>query len=986
MIYEASKNNHLIFFIGSGVSVPYGIPTWNKYIKELLRYWDSKIKNYYYSNENQKNRIRDLIAENEKCDSDKTKIVKKLYKLLKDVFGSDYFYKHFRDYEKAHFIISEDNVLDNSIYYSLSQLDAAYFTTNYDNVTEMNLKKFRGSFREFRDIKELNDDLFNITDNTVFHLHGSVYGDPNLFISSFSSYESYYRENKMLKEFKNILSNGEYLLVFIGSSMEEDYILSLFDNVKNTYVAILRLEEKGSKSVEQKRIEQKLKEHNIEPFFYNESHSDFSIEFNRGLSKEFKRNGDINSLNYSKFRNEYTEDKEIFDILNRLSYCGNPSRIDFDLNEFLMGISNSNLLKQRIHQIFTSEVFKNGKIFLSGFVWEIINKKINDLKKEEKINFLNHLLNNDNSYFSTYAYKFYKKICFDDVNEKLYEFYEKMSLREDIQYTDFSKERVISGWILVKSMKDKDSASKFEEMYENGYRSNLYELTEKSELELYDLIREFESQISSSLLSMDLFYTSKWKAIYNLWFEEKIYFLNKPWKNNISEKFINTALFKMLIERQTYSENIGPVNITEHSLISEDDIEFGTLFNVLSKGERMIFNNGNVVRLSVEQTIIDLKVRIKRNKHINKIESVFVDKINELFFCYEEVYLELLKINPSRILIDRICKFYKNRDCVKFMGLDKQIWDEMLRYCDYSSNVSSVFINLVIYECNDSSFSNFISFIEPYISVCLEVCKNNKKENNDVLNKVSSFKAKNVSFIKGYFLEKFPYEPGLGSEYILSILNKFWVPLVNNKKMFSKLVCDYDKELKSLLNSDDETITNVIPHILYMLSRIYSPNDLLSYEELCVKNSVSLMRDIMYLNLDGHYDDEWVSFIIVNTPNCLVQYLRCFISSKQPLYQRAIYFEDVILNNLKNIRYSINIMGWTKEKLSKMDNHQTNDFIELYIKLLYENIITSYQYEVSDFVVNRCDDNQFDIISNYKFMFASNVEMQKAFTKRRKIE
>lgn len=204
--------------------------------------------------------------------------------------------------------------------------------------------------------------------------------------------------------------------------------------------------------------------------------------------------------------------------------------------------------------------------------------------------------------------------------------------------------------------------------------------------------------------------------------------------------------------------------------------------------------------------------------------------------------------------------------------------------------------------------------------------------------------------------------------------------------MFSKLVCDYDKELKSLLNSDDETITNVIPHILYMLSRIYSPNDLLSYEELCVKNSVSLMRDIMYLNLDGHYDDEWVSFIIVNTPNCLVQYLRCFISSKQPLYQRAIYFEDVILNNLKNIRYSINIMGWTKEKLSKMDNHQTNDFIELYIKLLYENIITSYQYEVSDFVVNRCDDNQFDIISNYKFMFASNVEMQKAFTKRRKIE
>ncbi|WRN05058.1 hypothetical protein UM707_10380 [Staphylococcus aureus] len=44
-IYNAEKQQSLLFFIGAGVSISQGYPDWNKYVDELIQFWKVNLVN-----------------------------------------------------------------------------------------------------------------------------------------------------------------------------------------------------------------------------------------------------------------------------------------------------------------------------------------------------------------------------------------------------------------------------------------------------------------------------------------------------------------------------------------------------------------------------------------------------------------------------------------------------------------------------------------------------------------------------------------------------------------------------------------------------------------------------------------------------------------------------------------------------------------------------------------------------------------------------
>lgn len=236
-IVKAMHNNELVFFIGAGLSVHLGMPSWEQFASKYVKFISQKANINYKTQNDLKNIL------------DKKKVLS-LCRFIAREHGID------ESDVATWFEINKENLNnDSEIYKKLYDLNAIYITTNYDNALDLiaedresismgnNLKdkldKDDENTKVFYEVEDFKADKIMKSGN-IIHIHGSKC-DLNSMVISNEDYINRYGYNvlsniegspqNIYSNFLKDIFNGQYTILFIGYGLEEIEILQyMFEN------------------------------------------------------------------------------------------------------------------------------------------------------------------------------------------------------------------------------------------------------------------------------------------------------------------------------------------------------------------------------------------------------------------------------------------------------------------------------------------------------------------------------------------------------------------------------------------------------------------------------------------------------------------------------------------------------------------------------------------------------------------------------------
>ncbi|PIF32242.1 SIR2-like protein [Flavobacterium sp. 9] len=205
-IRQAIKENKLVVFAGSGLSMKFGLPNWSKLVKDVISEID--IKKY-----------NSLVTLMEDEVMTPMEILEKLSSEHSDI----------KRYIKNNFQIKEGS--DFLLHKNILQLSGQVITTNYDNAFELasNNKIIPSIYTSDFNMSEIGKN----NDNYIFKLHGS-YDVPESCVIFKDQYDKLYSEDTSAKEkLKSIFA--EHVILFIGFSFNDPDINLIFENLDNVF-------------------------------------------------------------------------------------------------------------------------------------------------------------------------------------------------------------------------------------------------------------------------------------------------------------------------------------------------------------------------------------------------------------------------------------------------------------------------------------------------------------------------------------------------------------------------------------------------------------------------------------------------------------------------------------------------------------------------------------------------------------------------------
>lgn len=206
--------------------------------------------------------------------------------------------KYIHQYEQAVFIDTEPILKDNKILNELVNLRPIFLTTNYDEQIEqaclssLELKPtVYSSINKYHGEELIADD--------IIHLHGMPKSTEDVFISSSQSYLKMYNErNQYREQMKKLFSSvKDPLIIFVGSSLQEDEVLHFFnfEHVKIKKYAIMLFQTEGNELDNIRSIKLKkyyLNRQGISLIWYEKSFDDlpdFLKQLNRDVDREISK-------------------------------------------------------------------------------------------------------------------------------------------------------------------------------------------------------------------------------------------------------------------------------------------------------------------------------------------------------------------------------------------------------------------------------------------------------------------------------------------------------------------------------------------------------------------------------------------------------------------------------------------------------------------------------------------------------------------------
>jgi len=315
-IKNASEQNKLIIFVGAGVSVNSGLPTWNDLIKkmadELKINFDSKntdeylkIPQYYY-NEYGKQRYSQVINDTFHCSAEPNEIHRLIF-----------------DLNPQHII-----------------------TTNYDNLVEKTIEQI--CYRRIYSKITKDSDFSNASStNYIIKMHGEI---ENIVLKE-SDYDSYENNYRLIETYiKGLFAT--HTILFVGFSAEDPNIQKIMQWVQN----ILKGKQKPA--------------YLLDVSSFNMSKDEFQIKTNY-----YKKRG-IYKLHYSLIKEQMTVNKSNdvalkgrgLELYNFLRYIRDFN--DYGIDKYyntLKQIECLNVItKDILDKIFETDIFtrlKSGALY-----------------------------------------------------------------------------------------------------------------------------------------------------------------------------------------------------------------------------------------------------------------------------------------------------------------------------------------------------------------------------------------------------------------------------------------------------------------------------------------------------------------------------------------------------------------------------------------------------------------------------------------------
>ena len=246
-IVDSQVNSSLIYFISAGVSASQGYVNWNGYIEKLIEFWESHLqdltqnRNTFYDKVEASDIAKlDWLKQQSYDNKLKVDLVHQLIKKYchrksDQKLDMDLYKKHVNDFESFYFLEIEPINSQNKILDELVKQSGLFITTNYDQQIEKAYKReYQMMPNIIRDASEVPNNNV-LPDTTVIHLHGTPDKDNVLLVSSATSYNILYFDNPNYRTnlLKQIYNKHSPVIVFVGSSLQEQEVLHFFKDNKN---------------------------------------------------------------------------------------------------------------------------------------------------------------------------------------------------------------------------------------------------------------------------------------------------------------------------------------------------------------------------------------------------------------------------------------------------------------------------------------------------------------------------------------------------------------------------------------------------------------------------------------------------------------------------------------------------------------------------------------------------------------------------------
>lgn len=985
-MYEASKEDRLVFFIGAGVSINQGYPNWNGYVQKLLNYWKNEVNKFILESDEPNAIIKNsrkigLIIRSNFGNKRKVDF---LYQIIKEIKGLTWFNEHKLDFEEKFFINKSDEVDTSSLIYSLTKLNSFFITTNYDNEIETYLKFAHEVDNPYIDVEEIDYD--NISTGTVMHIHGTPKGKSDHFINSTETYKNhYYLNNKFMDRIREFIDRKNCMLVFVGSSMEEDEVLSLISN-KDNHFAIMKANDNLYKNGFFNTISSYNQDiNNTKIFWYGNNFKDLPL-FIEQLSNDVLDESDGYTGNdYYKFLNRYTPYREIIEIIDRIT---ENQFINFIWNAYKI---DKRLFLQRSKNILASEKFIEGTLYIPPLVWNSLLSINSRLNSVEINNIVTHIENSDSSYNQKECFDLFRKLQIS--KDRLQKFYDVLSEKKLIMWNPFSEDERIVGLTFLKSFKEENDS-----MFEDSTLENLkINLTNKMFNDFCNIMDEkCQNNFMDRGFDCDsLIKIPHWKFLYRLLNKNNLFIEGYPWYEMLNNKIFKNQIFIKLLMKLYKSDYMSPFlklkiikNVDlynvhlgkvfndffnenseeikkqrkfDKNLTYVDDVYYSGTYVDLNKSyvnkddlssdviiqKLLEISKGNIdfgmKDFASKDATIEYIIRIfsEENEDIeNIIKDLLMNGFEKLFDSYKVLYVKILenkkvdstyRINMNKMIID----YYK-----RYSEINYTYEDDILFNYLFGSKVREesleIFFNLpVIGEESDivskENEYGFFEFMNSSVGRYLIKLNKYKVENNFQVNNL----IKVIKLIKN---NKFR-EIAEGMLFDVNAIHDFYITPYQLLGIFYGSVEVTKKDLKRLKNATYQILNikdfdyNIKEFISFLSINLINPFE---FGDNHINNvSYHMIFELIFHNKATYeFECKWLSYIINEYPEFLTTYigrlLRNSISlDKWKKYKIIVEKRSIDAENMKFSYFNID------------DFSASSSEVKEHISRIYFNLIMS---------------------------------------------
>lgn len=988
---NATKDFNLVVFIGAGISLSQGYPNWNDYVDKLIHYWQFNYHQLTESEEHISTTLLSQFDEIAKSSVTNKRKIDLLHTLLRQILGEQ-FEERKLDFEKYYFKKVIPKYPENNILVELTKLDPIFVTSNYDFEIEKHLTRFKqkSSFKTINNIAEFYNLSDGLKPGDILHLHGTTDGDSNFFVNSSLDYSRQYLKRTIeFNKLKKWFEDKKPVVLFIGSSMEEEEILSLLPTTTKNF-AIMKANPEESNEFRELYNYTLQNNNNTTIYWFSDDFNNLHKEIQK-IVREVQANLEVPESidDWTKLHSVTLTDEEYTLILKK--YINNE-RFLYDLFKV-----DDNLLENKILKI----IFSNNNILkqVTNIVtfWGMVGRNFSDLE-DPKIKQIFEIF--EDQEFNRLWEETY--IIFDKListhkfsDDKLAKIRINLSKNPQIIETSFYKDKDLMGFWIVDQFrrKQKNTSTSFyieEEIYINLSSESIEELSSCiNDISMYEFIsiKEIISNPLEELLSTSIL-------------EGKIEVDGIPIKENFPEKLLETVLIQRILVKIDNDQSLNKNLLTQ--LIQKIDFSvpyFGEELNNFVENNKAMIKSLEKTPLESyhnavssiqsgtirEQSFIDIEQVIKEN--LDTLEKLITPSEEELARCRSSIFVEKtyektaefiltsiksdgdISLKLKKLLLEKAKKLFPNYEKLYFQIIldqetesqfkqniedvvsqnfnrDRFTWEEetFFRELTNKGDFDNPFFNKLleinveklnydnIHKTGDISpiveVKDFINTeLGNYLNILIGLSKNQPKMHEQIQEKISK-----VSFK--------PYKDfATGAIVKLDEISELDIN-VNTFQGYSysiRGVLEQDREIfKSVaLNIlENGYVDSWSEHNLFLISlNVINPKDenvKIKWDEI----NFSLLLDIVTFSKEKYiFDSEWIESLVLNDVTGSYLTKLVYLSSEDKIiFSKFKSVANVFKQNIADYpsTFPLNIFS------HKLKNEVTDDIKEIIIDLFFE--------------------------------------------------